>query len=545
MDARAQIIYVNKAFSTITGYSADEVMGKTPIEFKHSEELRLVYDNIWKKVNEEGNWQGEILDEKKDGTSYPKYITISKIFDSKSDTLSSYLEVFDDLTNTKITEEAINKIKNYDEITGLPTQVLFEKKIREFIKQHDNMAIIVLQVTNFNTLYDNLGKKSGAHLIRESSQRIQTLLKDDDLLGILHKDQFVISRVNNGDKLEMSHLLNKLMAYLKEPVEIENEKVYLNISIGIAVFQEDSADLEKLIEFANIAKNYAMQTGDNTYVFYEKEIKDNYLNNLKLETELRSALEKNELSLHYQPQVQVGTEEIVGIEALLRWHNQNLGHVGPGQFIPVAEITELIVPIGNWVLEEAIKQNKKWMELTDKNIVVAVNLSPIQFKKADLAKIIGDLLVKYQMPAELLEIEITESILVGNIIGVRTVLEKIKNLGVKVAIDDFGTGYSSLKYLQNLNFDKLKIDREFIKDFPENDSGNIAKTILNLAKQMHLKVVAEGVETLEQVLFLKEHNCDEIQGYYFHKPMSAADFEQLIKNSNKSDIRENNYLNED
>ncbi|PKM75221.1 EAL domain-containing protein [Acetobacterium sp.] len=531
MDAEMRIVYINKAFSSITGYPEDEVMGQKPIDFKSGVKLREVYSNIWKTVNKDGNWQGEIVDERKDGTTYPKYITISKIFDSKSDTLSNYLEVFEDLTNIKIAEEAINKIKHYDEVTGLPTQALFEIKTREFIKQYDSLAIIILQVTNFNALYDNLGKKSGTILINEVSQRIQTFLRDEDLLGIFHKDQFIIARIKSSDKLEMGHLMNKMMTYLKEPVEIENERVYLNVSIGIAVFQEDSADLEKLIEYGNIAKNYALQTGDNTYVFYEKEIKDNYLNNLKLETELRSALEKNELSLAYQPQVQVETGEIIASEALLRWKNQNLGQVSPGQFIPVAERTDLIIPIGNWVLEEAIKQNKKWYDITNKKIVVAVNLSPIQFKKSDLPQIIKDLLEKYQMPAELLEIEITEGILVENIEGLSGQLEKIKALGVKVAIDDFGTGYSSLKYLQNVNFDKLKIDREFIKDYPQNDTGNIAKTILHLAAQMDINVIAEGVETREQFLFLKENNCQEIQGYYFHKPLSVRDFETLITES--------------
>lgn len=528
MDAEMRIVYINKAFSTITGYPEDEVMGQKPIDFKSSDKLREVYSNIWKTVNEEGNWQGEIVDVRKDGTTYPKYITISKIFDSKSDTLSNYLEVFEDLTNTRITEEAINKIKHYDEVTGLPTQALFELKTREFIKQYDNMAIIILQVTNFNALYDNLGKKSGTILINEASRRIQTFLRDEDLLGLLHKDQFIIARINSNDKLEMGHLMNKMMTYLKEPVVIENEKVYLNVSIGIAVFQEDSADLEKLIEYGNIAKNYALQTGDNTYVFYEKEIRVNYLNNLKLETELRSALEKNELSLAYQPQVQVETRAIIASEALLRWNNENLGPVSPGQFIPVAERTDLIIPIGNWVLEEAIKQNKKWYDITNKKIVVAVNLSPIQFKRSDLPQIIKELLEKYQMPAELLEIEITEGILVENMEGTSLQLEKIKALGVKVAIDDFGTGYSSLKYLQNFNFDKLKIDREFIKDYPQHDTGSIAKTILNLAAQMDINVIAEGVETQEQFLFLKENHCQQIQGYYFHKPLSAKDFEMLL-----------------
>ncbi|AWW26643.1 hypothetical protein DOZ58_08265 [Acetobacterium sp. KB-1] len=364
--------------------------------------------------------------------------------------------------------------------------------------------------------------------MREASRRIQTFLNSGDLLGLLRKDEFVISRVNCVDRLAMDHLMNKMMIYLKEPIDIGDEKVYLNVSIGIAVFQEDSADLEKLIEYGNIAKNYALQTGDNTYVFYEKEIKENYFNNLKLETELRCALEKNELSLVYQPQVQVGTRAIFASEALLRWHNGNLGQISPDQFIPVAESTELIIPIGNWVLEEAIKQNKKWLDRTNKKNVVAVNLSPIQFKKSDLPQIIETLLKKYEMPAELLEVEITEGILVENMEGARSQLEKIKALGVKVAIDDFGTGYSSLKYLRNFNFDRLKIDREFIKDYPANDNGKIAKAILNLAKQMDLKVIAEGVETIEQFEFMKENGCDEVQGYYFHKPLSVDDFEKLI-----------------
>ncbi len=528
MDAEMRIVYINKAFSTITGYLEDEVMGRKPIDFKTGEKLKVVYHNIWKMVNEEGNWQGEIIDEKKDGTQYPKYITISKIFDSKSDELSNYLEVFEDLTSIKNTEEAINIIKHYDEVTGLPTQILFEKKIREVIKQYDQLAIVVLQITNFNVLYDNLGKKSGNILIKEASRRIQTLLSGEDYLGTILKDQFVFTRINSADKLELGHLMNKMIAYLREPIEVENERVYLNVSIGIAVFQEDSVDLEKLIEYGNIAKNYAHQAGDNTYVFYEKEIKENYLSNLKLETELRSALEKNELSLNYQPQVEIETAEIIATEALLRWNNAELGQVNPSQFIPVAERTDLIIPIGNWVLEEAIKQNKKWQQISRHQLVVSVNLSPIQLKKTDFPQIIADLLKKYEMPAELLEIEITEGILVDNMMGISSQLEKIKALGVKVAIDDFGTGYSSLKYLRNLNFDKLKIDREFIKDYPEKDNGNIAKMIINLAEQMNLKVIAEGVETIEQLLFLKENNCLVIQGYYFHKPLSVNEFEKLM-----------------
>lgn len=528
MDAEMKIVYINKAFSAITGYQEGELLGNKPIDFKTSEKLQALYQTIWQTVQEQGNWQGEFNDEKKDGSSYPKYMTISKVYDNKSNTLSNYLEVIEDLTNSKITEEAINKIKHYDEVTGLPTLALFEIKTRECIKQYDRMAVIVVQITNLSAFYDNLGKQSGNVLIREVARRIQTFLIDEDVLGILYQDQFVITRINSSDKLEVGQLIHKMMTYLKEPVEIDSETFYLNSAIGISIFQEDSVDLEKLIEYANIAKNYAIQTGDNTYVFYEKEIKENYLNNLKLETALRNALEKNELSLVYQPQVQVDNVAVIASEALLRWNNGKLGPVSPDKFIPIAEKTDLIIPIGYWVLEEAIKQNKKWQRLTNSQLGVAVNLSPVQFKNADLPETIKSLLEKYDLPAALLEIEITEGVLVQNIEAVGNQLEQIKALGVMVAIDDFGTGYSSLKYLQKLNFDKLKIDREFIKDYPQKDAGDIAKTILNLANQINLKVIAEGVETEAQYRFLKENNCYAIQGYYFNKPLSVKDFESLI-----------------
>lgn len=528
MDAQTRIIYVNPAFSLIIGYSEEEVLGRKPSEFKKDKRLELLYNMIRNAVNDYGSWQGEILDQRKDGTTYPRYLTVSKVFDSKSKELINYLEVFEDLTSAKMIEATIDKIKNYDEITGLPTQMLFEQKMKDLIKQYDNITLIILQITNFDTLYDNLGKTFGAEIIKEVTNRIKAFLNEEDLIGKFHRDQFIVARVNSSEKLELEHFLDKLLCFLQESIDISGKKSYLNISIGVAMFQEHSADIEKLIGFANIAKNYAIQTGDNTYVYYEKEIKHNYLKNLKLETELRSALKKNELSLNYQPQITTGTEEIVGMEALLRWNNDELGRVGPDQFIPVAEKTELIIPIGIWVLEEAIKQNKKWSELTKRRLVVAVNLSPVQFKNDDLHEVIKQLLNKYDLPPELLEVEVTEGILVKNIDSIKSKLDKIEALGVKVSIDDFGTGYSSLKYLQRLNFDKLKIDREFIKDYPEKDNGSIAKMIIGLANQIGLKVLAEGVETREQFIFLKENRCDEIQGYYFYKPMTVSDFEKMI-----------------
>ncbi|MBC3887134.1 EAL domain-containing protein [Acetobacterium paludosum] len=532
MDEEARIVYVNESFSKITGYSEIDVIGRKTSEFKRNEKLILLYETIQNTVNENENWEGEIIDEKKDGTTYPRYITISKVFDSKSHELINYLEVFEDLTSTKITEETINKIKNYDEITELPTQLKFEENMKELIKKFDEFALIIIEITNFNTLNDNLGKKCGVGMIKEASNRIKTFLSKEDLVGKIGREQFVIARVNSRDKLKLDHFINKLTLFLQESIEIEDKKIYLDIAIGISIFQEHSADVEKLIEFANIAKNYAIQTGGNTFVHYEKEITHSYLENLKLETHLRSALKKNELSLNYQPQVVAGTKKIIGMEALLRWNNDELGSVGPAQFIPVAEKTDLIIPIGDWVLEEAIKQNKKWLELTNRRLVVAVNLSPVQFKKADFIEVIKQLLKKYELPAELLEVEVTEGILVKNIDSIKSKLDKIKELGVKVSIDDFGTGYSSLKYLKTINFDKLKIDREFIKNYPERDNGNIAKAIITLANQNGLKVLAEGVETKEQFIFLKDNGCDEIQGYYFYKPITASEFEKILLNEN-------------
>lgn len=529
MDAETRIIYVNPAFSKITGYSEDEALGRKPSDLKKGDKrLELLYKMIKNAVNDTGSWQGEIIEKRKDGSTYPRMMTISKVFDSRTHELVNYLEIFEDLTSTRMIEETIDKMKNYDEITGLPTQVLFEQQMKGLIRKYDHIAVMILQITNYESLFHNLGKTFGTALIKEATARIKTFLNDEDLIGKLNRDQFVIARINGSEKLKLDSFLSKLLSFLQESIDIENKKNYLNISIGMAIFPDHSADIEKLISFANIAKNYAIQTGDNTYVYYEKEIEHNYWRNLKLETELRSALKKNELSLNFQPQVETGTGEIIGTEALLRWNNGELGRVGPDQFIPLAEKMELIIPIGKWVLEEAIKQNKKWMGLTKRRLVVAVNLSPVQFKNENLHELIQQLLEKYQMPAELLEVEVTEGVLVNNLECIKNELDKIEALGVKVSIDDFGTGYSSLKYLQRLKFDKLKIDREFIKDYPETDNGNIAKMIITLANQIGLKVLAEGVETKEQFMFLKENRCDEIQGYYFYKPMTADDFEKVM-----------------
>jgi len=532
-DEETNIIYVNKAFSEITGYTKKEVIGEKPGKYKSGEQSNEFYDQMWLAINKFGRWQGELTDKKKNGTLYPKYLSITKISDNKSTSSNNYFGIFEDLTVIKKGEEVIKKITNFDANTGLPNQSLFEKTLTDLIKKYDRIGIIILQITNFDDIYDNLGKKYGLDIIKEASHRIKIFLGDDDLFARFHKDEFAIAQVNPKNKLDIDSLIKKIISSLNESIVLNNEKIFLDISIGISLFQEDSVDVINLIAFANIAKNYSIQTGKNGFVYYDQEIKANYRKNLKLETHLRSALEKKELSLSYQPQVVTKTGEIIGMEALLRWQNAELGNVDPDGFISIAEKTDLIIPIGNWVLEEAIRQNKKWHDITNKKLIVAVNISPIQFKKTNVSEIIQHLLLKYSLLGEFLEIEITEGVLVENFETIKAELQKIKSLGVKISIDDFGTGYSSLRYLRKLDFDKLKIDREFIKDYPDKDNGIIAKIIVNLSQILGLRVIAEGVENEEQFLYLKNINCDEIQGYYFHKPLTSWEFEELIKKNRK------------
>ncbi|MBW9157404.1 bifunctional diguanylate cyclase/phosphodiesterase [Clostridium tagluense] len=532
-DAETRITYVNKAFLHITGYSEDKVLGIKTSYFKSGKHNKEFYKNMWQSIITYGNWQGEIWDRKKNGEFYPKLLNILAIKgDNDKDT--QYVGIFEDLTLLKEKEEKINILKNYDGLTSLPNLSLMKELMHKKISENSNMEdckyyLVSLTVTNYDIVKNGLGLKKADSLIVTTLKRIKNHMEDNFIIGSSGKNEFMILlECIKNDNIILEFATNVLNEF-KNPFLIEDEEIIVQLAMGITNYEEDSDTVELLIENANIAKMYAAEEAESNVKFYKHELKEEYLESIKIKQLLRGALERGELYLTYQPQVDLESGQIVGTEALIRWKSPELGNISPVRFIPLAEKTGLILPFGEWVLDEALRQTKRWRDQKLKPILMSVNISPVQFKKVDVFKIIKEKLKKYDLSGESLEIEVTEGLLLDDDPNLMTQLENINNIGVRLAMDDFGTGYSSLSYLRKFKFHKIKIDREFVKDYPENDDGTIAKTIINLSKNLEITVIAEGAETEEQIDFLRKNKCDQIQGYYYSQPVLPGEFEKLLK----------------
>ncbi|MCB2299092.1 bifunctional diguanylate cyclase/phosphodiesterase [Clostridium tagluense] len=532
-DAETRITYVNKAFLHITGYSEDKVLGIKTSYFKSGKHNKEFYKNMWQSIITYGNWQGEIWDRKKNGEFYPKLLNILAIKgDNDKDT--QYVGIFEDLTLLKEKEEKINILKNYDGLTSLPNLSLMKELMHKKISENSNMEdckyyLVSLTVTNYDIVKNGLGLKKADSLIVTTLKRIKNHMEDNFIIGSSGKNEFMILlECIKNDNIILEFATNVLNEF-KNPFLIEDEEIIVQLAMGVTSYEEDSDTVELLIENANIAKMYAAEEAESNVKFYKYELKEEYLESIKIKQLLRGALERGELYLTYQPQVDLESGQIVGTEALIRWKSPELGNISPVRFIPLAEKTGLILPFGEWVLDEALRQTKRWRDQKLKPILMSVNISPVQFKKVDVFKIIKEKLKKYDLSGESLEIEVTEGLLLDNDPNLMAQLENINNIGVRLAMDDFGTGYSSLSYLRKFKFHKIKIDREFVKDYPENDDGTIAKTIINLSKNLEITVIAEGAETEEQINFLRKNKCDQIQGYYYSPPVLPGEFEKLLR----------------
>lgn len=534
-NAETRITYINKAFLHITGYKDEEVLGLKTSAFKSGKHNKEFYKNMWESIKSNGNWQGEIWDRKKNGTLYPKLLNILAIKGDSDEDLQ-YVGIFEDLTLLKEKEASINLLKNYDGLTSLPNFSLMKQLMNEKISRNSNNAdykysLVSITVTNYDIVKNGLGLKKADSLIITALKRMKNHMEDTFIIGSSGKNEFMILLEYTKDHNTVFEFLNNILKEFKKPFVIEDEEILVQSAIGVANYEKHSDTVELLIENANIAKVYA-EEAENNLQFYKADLKDKYLKNIKMRYLLRGALESGEIYLVYQPQVDLASGEIVGAEALIRWENPEIGNISPVTFIPIAEKTELIIPIGEWILDEACRQNKKWRDEKLKPILMSVNISPVQFKKVDVFKSIQYALDKYDLKGESLEIEVTEGLLLENDPNLMTQLININNMGVRLAMDDFGTGYSSLSYLRKFKFDKIKIDREFVKDYPENDEGTIAKTIINLSKSLGIKVIAEGAETQQQIDFLRENKCDQIQGYYYSPPVLPEEFEELLRRGN-------------
>jgi diguanylate cyclase (GGDEF)-like protein/PAS domain S-box-containing protein len=530
-DAKERIVSINSAFTRITGYTPGESLGKTPDLLRsgvHDAEFRA---KVRAAMNGEGPWRGEIVGRRKNGELFPQSVTISAVRDGEG-RVSHTFSLFSDISVHKDAEARMQRMANYDTLTGLPNQCLLTQLMTQALtearRNHEHGALLVVEISRLGSISDTLGHDVGNELLSAIGKLFRTALRDADILARLDGNRFGVALLHIEKREHAAIVAQKLASTLAAPIQLAAHSLQVGCSIGISVYPEDGLETGALIRHADVATSKAVQA-ESAFLFYSEEMNQRAKEHLRIESELRQALQHDELQLYYQPKVSLRSGRIVGAEALLRWRHPVRGLVSPGVFIPVAEETGLILELGNWVLEEACRQVRAWK---DANLImppIAVNLSARQFDR-ELPARMADVLQRHQVHPEQIMLEITESLLVRGTENVVAIMNELVAMGLALALDDFGTGYSSLAYLKKFPISTLKIDRSFVIGLPyeENDCA-IARAIVTMAQQLRQEIVAEGVETAEQMSFLRELGCDQLQGYLFSQPVPADDFERMLR----------------
>ncbi|MEI6305819.1 MAG: EAL domain-containing protein [Deltaproteobacteria bacterium] len=531
-DADNNYVSVNPAFTKITGYVEEEVIGKNPRIMASGKHEPLFYQKLWESINSNGYWQGEIWDRRKNGDVYPKWLSIVALKDAK-DRLQNYIAVFSDISERKAADERIHFMAHYDALTNLPNRVLLHDRLLQALmsapRRKTKVAILFLDLDRFKTINDTLGHSVGDLLLQSVAERLKSCVRTSDTVARLGGDEFLVVLPDLHDCDHAATVAQKIIDSISNHFLIRDIELHTSTSIGISLFPEDGVANEELIANADVAMYRAKESGRNNYQFFTPTMNNSSYERLTMENKLRRALERQEFVLYYQPQVNMATGRIIGSEALVRWQHPEMGLVPPGIFIPIVEESGLIVPIGEWVLREACRQNMAWQKEGLPPITVAVNLSAVQFHQKNLTEMVYEVLQSTGLSSSWLELEITESGIMQNSEASVNKLHELKQMGLKLSIDDFGTGYSSLSYLKKFPLDKLKIDQSFVRDITTNqDDAAIVGAIIGMAKSLKLRVIAEGVETRDHLNFLHANDCFEMQGYFFSKPVPADVFQRLV-----------------
>jgi diguanylate cyclase (GGDEF)-like protein/PAS domain S-box-containing protein len=454
------------------------------------------------------------------------------IFDAQG-VFTGYRGIGTDITDREAAEQRIEYLAYHDTLTGLPNRLLvqdrFEQAMAQAERKQSKVALVYLDLDNFKSINDTLGHAAGDEFLKEVARRLRACVRDSDTISRQGGDEFLLVLGELPDTEVVSAIVIKIMERLQEPMHLDTHELSSSASIGVAIGPDDGHDFETLRKKADLAMYRSKESGRNTYHFFDPTMDAEAGEHLFMRNGLRHALERQEFVLHYQPQIDLASGAVIGAEALIRWNHPELGLVAPARFIPVAEESGLIVPIGEWVLREACCQAVAWQQAGLPELAMAVNLSAVQFKRGDIEKSILHALESSGLDPSLLELELTESILIQNVENVLATVKRLKLLGVKISIDDFGTGYSSLSYLKRFDIDKLKIDQSFVRDLATDpDDAAIVRAIIQMARSLNLRTIAEGVETVEMLEQLRSFQCDEAQGYYFARPMPAADFASYL-----------------
>lgn len=533
-----EILRVNPAFTRITGYSLEEAAGQTPAMLKSGVHPKAFYKSFWDTLHATGIWQGEIIDRRKNGETFATWQTVTVVRDTAGD-ISQFISIFSDISEKKLTEKRIYDLSHHDIVTGLPNRIFFQDiadtALDHAKRIHTQLAILFIDLDHFKLINDTLGHPVGDQLLQQVALRLKQTIDQDNILSRFGGDEFTLLVPSIQSTDDVALIAKRILLHLAEPFIVDNNELIMPASIGIGIYPENGDSVATLLKNADSAMYQAKANGRNDFQFYTSQMNQQAQERLELERDLRKALKEGEFLLHYQPQVNVISGKITGVEALIRWQHPVMGLISPANFIPVAESSGLIVPIGKWVLETACEQLQQWHSHGYTSLCVAVNLSGRQFSQEGLIDTIKEAITASGINAANLELEITESMMMENTDETINILNDIKSLGIQLSIDDFGTGYSSMAYLKRFPIDTLKIDQSFVRGLPEDaGDGAIVKATIAIAHALNLSVIAEGVETKDQLSFLQPLNCEEVQGYYFSRPLTAADIGELLTKGNST-----------
>jgi diguanylate cyclase (GGDEF)-like protein/PAS domain S-box-containing protein len=531
-DAQGDIVKVNQAFTAICGYTEADALGQNPRMLASGRHDAAFFQSMWSELADRGHWRGEVWNRRKDGSVYPQWLSMSRVIDAVGQA-THYIAAFSDITQRKEAEDSIRRLAHFDPLTGLPNRALLSDRATHALqmsrRSNEPMALMFIDLDHFKNVNDTLGHDVGDRLLVAVTKRFNAALRDQDTLSRTGGDEFVLL-LPGTDSAGSAHVAQKLLLLARQPYQIDGHELNITPSIGVALFPSDGGDYGALAKCADAAMYLAKQGGRNTFCFYTAEVQARSARMLLLENALRRALERGELQLHYQPQRSLQDQTVIGAEALLRWQHPELGWVEPTEFIPIAESSGLIMSIGEWVLRTALAQLKAWMDNGMAPITMAVNISAVQFRQRSLPDLVSASLAASGVAAQWLELELTESVASEDPTSAIAVIRGLRAFGVRTSIDDFGTGYSSLSYLKQFKVSKLKIDQSFVHSVTHDaDDQAIVSAIINMAKSLGLRTIAEGVETEGQLEYLREQGCDEMQGYWFSRPLSADRFEAFVK----------------
>jgi len=530
-DKKKNIIMINKGFETITGYSSSEIVGKNPRIMSSGWHDRNFYQSMWKSVLKNDMWQGRIHDRRKNGEVYVQFLSIYSVKDENGQ-LSHFIGIYNDITEIYDAQNRINRLTHTDNLTSLPNRTSLMIKLKNAIRlaSQNNLilGLMLFDMDNFKKINDSAGHKVGDLLLIQVVEKIKPRIKNLGTMARLGADTFAIVFEKLKQLEDMVYFAQQILGIFEQSFIIDDQEFYISASIGMCHYPEDSHTAETMVQYADVAMNRAKDLGKNRFELYTQAQSERIRNNITIENSLRKAIQNNQLSIYYQPQVDILSGIITGCEALLRWYHPEKGFIPPDIFIPIAEDSGLIGMIEEWLLRETARQIKQW-KAHGYQLIMSVNISNYRFKMRDFVESTRRIIESQQARCEWFELELTERIVMDH----KEVIEKLnqlKGLGFKLSLDDFGTGYSSLAYLKKFNIDKLKIDKSFIQDLPDDaQSRDIVRAIVSLADSLNMASIAEGTETKGQLEFLADLNCKAYQGYFFSKPIPVNEFEKLLQ----------------